>query len=126
MVFDALHFAIILFLIGGAGFALGPMITAALISPRARGGDLSMPYECGNRPLGAAWTQFGITYYIYALLFIAFDVDVLYLFPVSVYYHLSEGWAAFGKLVVFLFFLLLALIYFRAKGVFTWQRKIDL
>ena len=61
---------------------------------------------------------------MYALLFIAFDVDVLYLFPVSAYYGEAEGWTPFLKLFVFIFFLILALVYFRAKGVFTWQRKI--
>ena len=124
MVFDLLHFAIILFLVGGTLFAMGPLIVAALIAPRAKGGDIGMSYECGMRPHGSAWTNFGISYYMYALLFIAFDVDVLYLFPVAAQYHLSEGWGAFIKLCVFLFFLVLALVYFRAKGVFTWPRKI--
>lgn len=124
MVFDLLHFAIILFLIGGAGFALGPLLMGILLAPRAKGGDMGMPYECGMPPQGSAWASFGISYYMYALIFIAFDVDVLYLFPVSLQYGLTEGWSAFVKLCVFLFFLFLALIYFRAKGVFTWQRKI--
>lgn len=125
MVFDALHFAIILFLLAGAGFALGPLILASLLAPRAKGGDIGLPYECGMRPYGPAWTHFGINFYIYALLFIALDVDVLYLFPVAAYYHLAEGWWAFAKLGVFIFFLLLALVYFRAKGVFAWPRKIQ-
>lgn len=124
MVFDILHFAIILFLLGGAGFALGPLIMGLVLAPRAKGGDIDMPYECGMQPHGSAWTHFGISYYMYALIFIAFDVDVLYLFPVAAQYGFTEGWGAFAKLCVFLFFLFLALIYFRAKGVFTWQRKI--
>ena len=123
MVFDVLHLAIILFLAGGAAFAIGPLLLGLLIAPRAKGGDIGMPYECGMRPYGSPWAHFGISYYMYALLFIAFDVDVLYLFPVAVHYHLTDGWGAFIKLGVFLFFLFLALIYFRAKGVFTWQRK---
>lgn len=124
MVFDLLHLAIILFLVGGAGFALGPLVMGLILTPRAKGGDIGMPYECGMEPHGSAWTNYGVSYYMYALIFIAFDVDVLYLFPVSVQYHLTDGWGAFAKLCVFLFFLFLALIYFRAKGVFTWQRKI--
>ena len=123
MIFDALHLAIILFCLGGIGFALGPLITASLISPRARGGDIGMPYECGMRPYGPAWTSFGISYYVYALLFIAFDVDVLYLFPVAAYYKDSVGYAPLAKVLVFLFFLALALFYFRAKGVFSWPRR---
>ena len=124
MVFDILHFAIILMLAGGVAFALGPLVLGALIAPRAKGGDIGMPYECGMRPHGSAWTSFGISYYMYALIFIAFDVDVLYLFPVAVYYGQSTGWIPFIKLCIFLFFLFLSIPLFIAKGVFTWQRKI--
>lgn len=126
MVFDVLHLAIILFLVAGLAFAGGPLILALLVAPRARGGDLGMSYECGMPPHGRAWTRFGINYYVYALIFIAFDVDVLYLFPVAAHYHLTVGWAPFLELCLFLFFLVLALVYFRAKGVFAWPRKIAL
>lgn len=126
MVFDIIHLAILLFLIGGGLFAIGPLVVAWLIAPNARGGDLGMPYECGMRPIGTAWTHFGINYYAYALLFIAFDVDVLYLFPVAAHYGSADGWLILVKLLTFLFFLFLALIYFRAKGVFSWPRKIAL
>ena len=126
MVFDVLHLGILLFLIAGGMFAAGPLIVAYLVAPNAKGGDLGMPYECGMRPHGSAWSHFGINYYAYALLFIAFDVDVLYLFPVAAYYHMDDAWVTLVKLLGFLFFLVLALVYFRAKGVFTWPRKIAL
>jgi NADH:ubiquinone oxidoreductase subunit 3 (subunit A) len=126
MVFDILHLGILLFLVAGGLFAAGPLIVAYCIAPNATGGDLGMPYECGMKPFGSPWSHFGINYYAYALLFIAFDVDVLYLFPVAAYYHMDDGFAALGKLLFFLFFLFLALVYFRAKGVFTWPRKIAL
>ena len=126
MVFSIFHFAIILCLLGGVLFAAGPLIGAFLLAPRARGGDLGMPYECGMRPLGSAWAHFGINYYVYALLFIAFDVDVLYLFPYAIGYGATEGWMPFFQLLLFLFFLVLALVYFTAKGVFSWPRKISL
>ncbi len=126
MVFDVIHLIIILSIIIGIGFAAVPLLLALLITPRATGGDLALPYECGTRPYGPAWTHFGISFYMYALLFIAFDVYILYLFPVAVYYPLTEGWDAFIKLAFFLFFLLLAIIYFRAKGVFVWHRTISL
>lgn len=126
MVFSWLHLAIILFLVVGILFAGGPLILASLVAPRARGGDIGMPYECGMRPYGSSWTKFGVNYYVYALIFLAFDVDVLYLFPVAVHYHLIEGWLAFFKVFIFLVFLGLSVIYFWAKGVFTWPHKIRL
>ncbi len=82
-----------------------------------------MPYECGVPPHGRAWGHFGMNYYVYALIFIAFDVDVLYLFPVSAFYKESVGWLAFVELTYFLFFVLLAILYFRAKGVIQWPRR---
>lgn len=126
MFFDVIHLIIILSVLVGVGFAAVPLLMALLITPRATGGDLSLPYECGVRPYGPAWTHFGISFYMYALLFISFDVFTLYLFPIAVYYNQTEGWGAFIKLAIFLFFLLLAVIYFAAKGVFVWQRKISL
>lgn len=126
MVFTWLHLGIILFLVVGLLFAAGPIILSRLVAPKAKGGDLGMSYECGMRPLGGSWGKFGVNYYVYALIFLAFDVDVLYLFPVSVYYHLSEGWMAFVKVFIFLAFLGLSIVYFWAKGVFTWPHKIRL
>ena len=125
MVFNALHFAIVLFLLGGLLFAVGPLIAAFLLSPKAKGGDVGMPYECGMRPYGSSWAQWGVSYYVYALIFLAFDVDVLYLFPVSTAYADAEGLVPFFKVFVFLLFLILSVIYFWAKGVFTWPRKIQ-
>ncbi|MGA8240747.1 MAG: NADH-quinone oxidoreductase subunit A, partial [Desulfobacterales bacterium] len=101
-----------------------PLISSFLLAPRARGGDIGMPYECGIRPLGDAWIRFGLNYYIYALLFLAFEVDVLYLLPVAVIYS-RLGLDAFFKVFVFLFTLALAILYFWAKGVFTWPRRLQ-
>ncbi len=125
MVFSWLHLAIVLFLVGGLLFAGGPLILAALVAPRARGGDMGMPYECGMRPYGGAWTHYHINYYVYALLFLAFDVDVLYLFPVASVYRATEGWLPFLEMIIFLAVLALAILYFWAKGVFTWPRRIS-
>ncbi len=125
MVFDTLHLAIILFLVVGFLFPIAPIILAFILAPRASGGDFLMPYECGMPPHDRAWGHFGMNYYVYALIFIAFDVDVLYLFPISVYYGGSGGWLPFIELSYFLFFVVLAIVYFKAKGVFDWPRKID-
>jgi NADH:ubiquinone oxidoreductase subunit 3 (subunit A) len=123
MVFSWVHLVIVCFFLAGALMAVGPLITSYLLAPRARGGDLGLPYECGIRPLGEAWIRFGVNYYIYALLFLAFEVDVLYLLPVSVIYP-QLGLEAMVKVIIFLFVLALAILYFWAKGVFTWPRRI--
>jgi NADH:ubiquinone oxidoreductase subunit 3 (subunit A) len=124
MQFSWFNLAVILFLGAGVLFGLAPLIGATLLAPRSKGGDIGLPYECGITPHGTARVRFGINYYFYALLFLAFDVDVLYLFPVAAVYPDSPGWAIFWELVVFLGILALAVVYFWRKGVFTWPRKV--
>ena len=124
MIFSNLHLVIVCFFLAGILMAAGPLISSYLLAPRARGGDLGLPYECGIRPLGDAWIRFGVNYYIYALLFLAFEVDVLYLLPVSVIYA-QLGVDALVKVSIFLLVLAMAIIFFWAKGVFTWPRRIQ-
>ena len=83
MQFSWFNLAVILFLGAGVLFGLAPLIGATLLAPRSKGGDIGLPYECGITPHGPARVRFDINYYFYALLFLAFDVDVLYLFPVA-------------------------------------------
>jgi NADH-quinone oxidoreductase subunit A len=126
MVFDSLHLAIIVFLVAALVFAISPLIMAAFIAPRTKGGDYRMPFECGNHPFGRSWDHYGLNFYIYALVFIAFDVDVLYLFPIGTIYRSVQGMLPVAEVSFFLFFVLLAVIYFIAKGVFSWPRRIEL
>ena len=82
-----------------------------------------MSYECGMPPLADARIRFHLNYYMYALIFLAFEVDVLYLFPVALFYSQANGISAFIKVFVFLLVLALAILFFHAKGVFKWPRK---
>jgi NADH:ubiquinone oxidoreductase subunit 3 (subunit A) len=124
VVFTWTHLVVVCFFLAGAAMAVVPLITSFLLAPRARGGDIGLPYECGIRPLGDAWIRFGLNYYIYALLFLAFEVDVIYLLPVSVIYS-RLGLDAFFKVLIFLLVLALAIVFFWAKGVFTWPRRLQ-
>ncbi|MFW6005239.1 MAG: NADH-quinone oxidoreductase subunit A [Desulfonatronovibrionaceae bacterium] len=124
MTFTWIHYAIILFFISGVLFAVGPFILSMLIAPKTRSPELAMPYECGMEPYGSAWVKFGINYYFYALLFLAFDVDVLYLFPVATYYAEAQGPVPFIKLLIFIVILFASVLYFWKKGVFTWPKRI--
>jgi NADH:ubiquinone oxidoreductase subunit 3 (subunit A) len=122
--FSWLNLAIIVFLAAGALLGGMPLIGATLLAPKSKARDLRLPYECGITPHGPARVRFGINYYFYALLFLAFDVDVLYLFPVAAFYPHSPGWAIFWELMIFIGILALAVVYFCRKGVFTWPRKV--
>ncbi len=124
MQFDWLNLAIIVFLAAGTLLGAVPLIGATLLAPRSKAPDLGLPYECGIAPHGPARVRFGINYYFYALIFLAFDVDVLYLFPVAAWYPASPGWAIFWELMLFVGILALAVVYFWRKGVFVWPRKV--
>ncbi|MEA4855300.1 MAG: NADH-quinone oxidoreductase subunit A [Solidesulfovibrio sp.] len=125
MVFTWLQAAILLFFLGGIAFGAGPLLGSLLIAPKAHGGAMAETYECGVPTHGRTWVKFGINYYFYALIFLAFEVDILYLFPVAALYAKPQGLEAAAKLLVFLAVLAAAIIYFMRKGVFTWPRRIQ-
>ena len=118
------------FFLGGLGFALGPFIIAFLLSPRkTRNIDnrTDQFIECGMVPIGDAWIRYGIVYFLYALMFLAFDVDVLFLFPVATAYNdpaFVGSMRNFVEVVIFVAILSLAIIYAWKKGVFKWDRKV--
>ena len=115
------------FFLGGLGFAVGPFIIAHLLASRGTRNihnKTTQSIECGIDPIGPAWTRFGIVYYLYALMFLAFDVDVLFLFPVAVAYRdFTPGIRAFTEVLMFVGILSLAIVYAWKKGVFKWERK---
>ena len=117
-----------IFLAGALAFGLGPILIVYLLSPsshtRQSAGRADQLIECGMEPIGSAWIRFGIVYYLYALIFLAFDVDVLFLFPVAVAYNdPSLGAWDFVEILIFVAILSLAVVYAWRKGVFTWEKK---
>ena len=125
MVFTWLQAAILLFFLGGVLFGAGPLLGSLFLAPKAHGGAMGATYECGVPTHGRTWVKFGINYYFYALIFLAFEVDILYLFPIAALFAKPQGLVAAFKLLVFIAVLGAAIIYFMRKGVFTWPRKIQ-
>jgi NAD(P)H-quinone oxidoreductase subunit 3 len=93
----------------------------SLIGPNYRGKRRGETYESGVAPIRTAWIQFGASYYLFALIFLAFDVDVLYLFPVLLTYQRGTGYVELVELFIFLFIISLAIVYAWRKGVFQWR-----
>ena len=107
----------------GLGFVLGAfaLVIPSLIAPRYKGKDTQSTYECGVDTVGTAWIRFGISFYLFALIFVAFEVDILYLFPVALVFADPEiGWRAFVEIAIFLVILSLAIVYAWRKGVIKW------
>ena len=108
-----------LLLLGAVGFALAPLVLVALIAPRKRSLAKSDVYECGVKTYGETWIRFRIQYYIFALLFVVFDIETVFLYPWAVSYG-GLGAFALVEMVVFLAILLVGLLYAWAKGVLRW------
>jgi NAD(P)H-quinone oxidoreductase subunit 3 len=114
--------AVALYLLVGVVFAVVPLLISPLIVRRGSGVKREATYESGMETIGSAWIQFTVAYYIYALIFLAFDVDVLYLFPVALAYG-KYAIRDFVEVVIFVGILSLAIVYAWCKGVFEWEHK---
>jgi NADH-quinone oxidoreductase subunit A len=118
------------FCLAGLGFALGPIVLVHLISARKTrnyANKTQQYVECGMDPIGDAWICYSAVYYLYALVFVAFAVDVLYLVPVAVVYNRIKelGNRDFFELLIFVGILSLVIVYAWKKGIFEWKRKTN-
>jgi len=116
---------VITFLIGGFLAAFAPFIISYLIAPARVNTSRTLDiYECGMQPYGKMWNfRYGAVYYLYALIFLAFDVDILYLFPVATAYESVGALRGILELFLFIGILSLAIVHAWVKGVFNWDRK---
>ena len=114
--------------LGGLGFALGPFVVVYLLSERGTrqtANKTGQFIECGMEPIGDAWIRYSAVYYLYALVFIAFAVDVLFLIPVALVYNRLPAYPVrdFVELVIFVGVLSLVIVYAWKKGIFEWKRS---
>ena len=90
-----------------------------LASPKVPGREKLTTYECGVDPIGQGWSQTTIRYYIFALLFVVFDVEAVFLFPWAIVFE-RIGWFAFVEMMIFIAILALGLLYAWRKKVLDW------
>jgi NADH-quinone oxidoreductase subunit A len=113
------------FLLAGVLLVGAAVFTARLVAPRRPSLLKSTPYESGIEPIGGGWNQSHIRYYVFALLFLVFDVEAVFIFPwaVSIDYFKSigNGPLVFFEMVAFVVILFLGLIYAIRKGVLRWE-----
>jgi NADH-quinone oxidoreductase subunit A len=111
-------------LVASVLFALAPLglawVWAKKFSPRKPGPGKNAIYECGLESKGDAWVQFKAEYYLYAIIFLIFDVETIFVLPFAVAFGgLSAG--AFIAMIVFLLLLAEGLVWAWQKGVLTWK-----
>ena len=96
------------------------LTTNKLIAPKSKAGERQLTYESGREPIGGAWIQFNIRYYMFALVFVIFDVETVFLYPWAVAFH-KLGLLAFIEALVFITILVVALAYAWRKGALEWS-----
>jgi len=104
-----------------------PLIIQSLISPKnKKGGSKLDSYECGEVPEGSAWVKFNVRFYVIALIFIIFDVEVLFMFPWAAVFRDfvkdGQGALAFIEMSIFLLILLVGFAYVWVKGDLDWVK----
>ena len=95
------------------------IINGFLLKGRGRAPSKYDTYESGETPLGSAWVQFPLAFYVFALLFVVFDVDIVFILSWAVIFQ-QLGWFGFVEIVFFIVVLALGLVYAWRKGVIRW------
>jgi NADH-quinone oxidoreductase subunit A len=111
----------LIFIILGLVFVAGGLLVAKIIRPHNPTDEKLLPYECGEDPIGPQWMRFNIRFYVVALIFILFDVELVMLFPWALIYQ-KLGMYSYVAGAIFIIILFLADFYLWAKGDLEWER----
>ena len=126
MLFDFAN--VLVFTVLGLGFVGVNLLIGKLLRPSNPQTRKLSTYECGEPATGSAWVNFNIRFYLVALVFIIFEVEIAFLFPVAVVFRdlveSGEGMLAFIKAFIFVGILFLGLIYSWVKGDLEWVKKV--
>ena len=108
------------FLLLSSSVPILALTASKLLRPKSGGAERRTTYESGMEPVGGAWIQFNIRYYMFALVFVVFDVETVFLYPWAVAFH-SLGLFAFIEALIFIAILIVALVYAWRKGALEWS-----
>lgn len=112
--------ALVLLLLCGIAFAGGGIILSRLLAKRSSNPAKGEPYECGIPTSGTSWIQFNVGYYLFALIFLVFDVELIFMYPWAVVVK-QIGISALIEIVIFMFILFMGLLYAWKKGALKWM-----
>jgi NADH-quinone oxidoreductase subunit A len=123
------YLPIILMFIVAGGFAVGNVVLSTFVGQRKRTRTKLMPYECGKDPVGSARERFSVKFYLIAMIFILFDIEVIFLVPWAAVFKTlaAQGpamrWFVYLEMMVFIGLLLVGYIYIVKKGAFDWGER---
>ena len=114
------HLTIAVFVIIGIVFPLITFFANWVLAPQKPGENKLKPYECGEEPIGPAWVQYNVSYYLFALIFVIFDVEVMFMIQWAVVFR-SMGWTALLEMALFIGILLVGFAYAWKKNALRWE-----
>jgi NADH-quinone oxidoreductase subunit A len=123
------QFANVLVFFGLGALLVGLMMSlGSLVRPKNPGATKLSTYECGEMPTGDAWINFNIRFYVIALVFVIFDVELAFVYPVTVVFRdwleRGQGLFALAEIGLFLGILFIGLVYVWVKGDLEWVKKV--
>jgi NADH-quinone oxidoreductase subunit A len=126
MLFDLAN--VLVFIALAVAFVAGILLAGRAIRPRIPELGKGDAYECGEKPVGQAWIQFNFRFYLIAIVFIVFDVEIAFMFPVAAVFRSwvqsGRGLVALGEVLVFVLILFVGLIYVWSKGDLRWFKAV--
>ena len=114
------YFPILIFIIVGLAFGVTPIVLGYILGPRKPSSAKNSAYECGFKPFSTARIKFDVRYYLIAILFIIFDLEIAFLFPWAIVIN-KIGWPGFIGMGIFLLLLAVGFIYEWKKGALEWE-----
>ena len=123
------YLPILLMLIVAGGFAVSQIVLSQLVGQHKATRTKTMPYECGKDPVGSARERFSVKFYLIAMIFILFDIELIFLMPWAVVFKQlvlptsPVRNIVFGEMMVFVALLLVGYIYVLKKGLFDWGER---
>ena len=122
------YLPILLMFLVAAGFAVGNVVLSQFVGQRKQTRTKLMPYECGKDPVGSARERFSVKFYLIAMIFILFDIELIFMMPWAVVFKKMTDVDGFGMLVyvemmLFVALLLVGYVYVWKKGLFDWGER---
>ncbi|NNV57670.1 NADH-quinone oxidoreductase subunit A [Limnovirga soli] len=112
--------SLLVLIFAAIAFSAGGIMVAKILVKGSKNPQKGQAYECGIPTEGSPWNQFNVGYYLFALIFLIFDVELVFLYPWAVVVK-QIGFAAFGEIIVFLFILFMGFLYAHKKGALKWN-----
>jgi NADH-quinone oxidoreductase subunit A len=113
--------SILLLILLGAGFAAGSIVLSGILGPRKPTPEKLAPYECGMPPVSDARERHPVKFYLVAMIFLLFDIEVAFLYPWAMAIR-DLRWVGFAQILVFFAILLAGYVYIWRKGALDWDR----